>query len=125
MWKYWSFYFGNANWPSDALWRINPETGERHLLVCAGVGRKTVYELRKMWESFQEPSPDIRGRLVEPHYVSWDAPYAHGELHELRYWFIYDDKDAEQDEWDFGVRAGMGEGMAEETYSAGKPLYAD
>lgn len=96
-WEYFSFYFGNASWPSEAVWRESRETGERQLLIMASTGRRTVDELRAIWEDARSD------HTVDPHYTSWTVR-AHGwdesyELHALRYWMKFDDEAEARETW--------------------------
>jgi hypothetical protein len=112
-WEYASFYFGNAVYPSDAIWRTNTETGERQVMVYATVGRESVDELREWWEEHRTE------RTIDPHYSSWKSEDK--EYHALRYWLTFPDDIAAQGEWDRDAKGG---GPASKTeYSEGTALY--
>lgn len=101
-WECLSFYFGNATWPSEAVWRRNLETGERQLLITASTGRRTVDELRAIWEA------DRSDHTVDPYYTTWTAR-THGsdetyDLHALWYWMRFDDEAEAQETWDMHLK---------------------
>ena len=119
-WDYFSFYFGNAVYPSDAIWRENRETGERQALVYATAGEESVEWLRNWWERV------VTDRMIDPHYVTWEKrPPREGEdpnWYALRYWFTYPDEESALEAFDRDARIAGGVD-ASYVYESGTALY--
>ncbi len=122
-WEYFSFYFGSACYPSDAIWRRNVATGELQALVYATAGEESVEWLRDWWDSV------LSDRAIQPHYVTWEKhPSRKGEdpnWYALRYWFTYPDIETAQGVWDEHAKIAMGGNAAPFRYEGGTALYEE
>lgn len=122
-WEYFSFYFGNACYPSEAIWRRNVVTGARQALVSATAGEESVEWLRNWWERV------VTDRMIDPHYVTWEKRPTHwGEdpnWYALRYWFTYPDEESAQEAWDRDEKIAMGGKASPFLYKDGTALYEE
>lgn len=113
---YIDFYFGNANYPSGYVWRINKETKQKELLIEYGVGRETLDEIEKIYEESKDEGSS------EPHYSTWGEGTAESKIRYGLRWWQKLTPEQEEKEWEFSKKVGMG-GGSPATYENENPLY--